>query len=272
LELLLVSPVKVRPDEFNRPVLGDHVWGAYNSFPRLFHEMLLEAYVLRREQNRPGGFAGGNRALGTDRLRVETFGFRLAGPLAGGTKITLEGAVQTGRVGPVQHRGAAWASGVSHSGKLSGKPVEASIEYKYASGNGNPQDPARSRTFDQLYPANHDKFGHQDLFGWRNIHNLRAVATAGLVKNFAVNVMYDGLWLASVRDALYNGAGRPIAISVNGTAGRHVGEELDVFGTYRFKHSVLGAGYGYLLKGRFMRSTTLGVNPNYVYCFQAVTF
>lgn len=272
LELLFVSPVKVCPGEFNRPVLGDHIWGAYNSFPKFLRRMLLEAYVLRREQNRPGGFTGGNRVLGTDRLTMETFGFRLTGPLAAGTKIAMEGALQTGKVGPAQHRGAAWVSSVSRSWTLDGKPLEASVEYKFASGNGNPQDPARSRTFDQLYAANHDRFGHQDLFGWRNIHNLRALATAGLLKNFALNVMYSGFWLASVRDALYSGSGKSIAISVNGTAGRHVGEELDVFGTYRFKHSVLGAGYGYLIKGQFMRNATPGVNPNYLYCFHTVSF
>lgn len=272
LELLFVSPVKVRPDEFNRPVLGDRAWGAYNSFPKLFREMLLEAYVLRREQNRPGGFTGGSRALGTDRLTVDTFGFRLAGPLAAGTNIAVEGALQSGKVGPAQHRGAAWVSSISRAWTVGGKPLEVSVEYKFASGNDNPRDSARSRTFDQLYPANHDRFGHQDLFGWRNIHNLRTLATAGLLKNLSVNMMYSGFWLASVHDALYNGAGKPIAISVGGTAGRHVGEELDLFGVYRFKHTMVGAGYGYLFKGQFMRNAIPGVNPSYVYCFQTVSF
>ena len=43
---------------------------------------LLEAYALRHDQNRPGGFTGGDRAQGTDKLAVNTFGFRVAGPLA----------------------------------------------------------------------------------------------------------------------------------------------------------------------------------------------
>ena len=82
LEALLVSPVKVRIGEFNRPVLGDRVWGVYNVFPGIYKKNLLEAYALRRDQNRPGGFTGGARKDGTDKLAVNTFGFRLAGPLA----------------------------------------------------------------------------------------------------------------------------------------------------------------------------------------------
>ena len=59
IEALVVSPVKVCIGEFNRPVLGDRIWGAYNVFPDV-HKNRVEAYVLRREQNRPGGFTGGS--------------------------------------------------------------------------------------------------------------------------------------------------------------------------------------------------------------------
>ena len=58
LELLAVSVVKVRIGEFNRPVLGDRVWGTYNVFPNFYRKNLLEAYFLRHDQNRPGGFTG----------------------------------------------------------------------------------------------------------------------------------------------------------------------------------------------------------------------
>src|ERR1044071_2155020 len=86
VEVLLVSPVKPRIGEFNRPVLGDRVWGTYNSFPNFYRKNLLEAYALRHTQNRPGGFTGGFQKDGTDTLRVNTFGFRLAGPAGSGMK------------------------------------------------------------------------------------------------------------------------------------------------------------------------------------------
>jgi len=268
-EVLLVSPVKVRIGEFNRPVLGDRVWGTYNAFPDFYKNNLFEAYLLRRDQNRPGGFTGGLRRDGTDKLRAGTFGFRMTGPLAVGMRYSLEGALQRGKVGAANLRAGAWFSGISRRWTVGRQTLDVSGEYKYASGTDNPADPTRTGTFDQLYPANHDKFGHQDLFGWRNIHNARALATLGLTRNFAVNFMYDNYWLASLKDSLYNGSGKSIARSADGTAGRHAGQEADAFCTYKYKHFTVGAGYGHFFAGQFIRKTTPGVGPTYLYVFHS---
>ena len=272
LEMLFASPVKIRSDEFNRPVLGDRVWGMYNVLPNVAGKQSLEFYILRHDQNRAAGFTGGNTLLGTDRLGVNTFGGRFFGPLAHNLKYSLEGALQNGRVGPATHRAAAWFSSLTRRWTVAGRPFDLSGEYKFASGTNNPQDASRVTTFDQLYPANHDKFGHEDLFGWRNIHNARALATLGWTKNFSVNLMYNNLWLASARDSLYSGAGKSIARSAGGTAGRHVGQETDVFAAYKWKRFTLGAGYGHLFAGEFLRKATTGVGPNYAYLFHTYSF
>jgi Alginate export len=113
----------------------------------------------------------------------------MAGPLALGAKFSLEGALQNGKVGPAQHRGAAWFSGVSRGWTLAGKTLDLSGEYKYASGTANPKDTSRDSTFDQLYAANHDRFGHEDLFGWRNLHDIRSLGTFDVLKNVSLNAM-----------------------------------------------------------------------------------
>lgn len=272
LEALFLSPVKIRAGEFNRPVLGERVWGTYNSFPAIYRDLLLEAYLLRKEQNRPGGFNGGSKAAGTDRLTVNTLGVHLAGRLWRGANFAMDGALQTGRIAAARHRAAGWVSSVSRRWTVAGKALDLIGEYKYASGTADPGDAAHTGTFDQLYPSNHDRFGHQDLFGWRNIHNLRSLGTLAITKDIGLSLMYDEFWLASARDALYNGAGNAIARSPDGAAGRHVGREFDLFATYRFKRTLFGAGYGYLFKGGFIRATTPGVNPSYVYCFQSFTY
>lgn len=272
IEMLFASPVKTRIGEFNQPVLGDHIWGTYNVFPNLWQENSLDAYALRREQNRPGGFTGGSTQAGTDRLITNTYGFRLTGPLTFGMKYSVEGALQSGQVGSASQYGAGWFSGVNRPVTLWGKSLNLSGEYKYASGNKDPNDKAHIGTFDQLYAANHDRFGHQDLFGWRNIHHLRSLETYGLTKAFALNFMYTNLWLASVRDGLYNGSGKMIAQSVTGTAGRHVGQETDLFATYKFHHFLFGAGGGYFFKGEFIQNTTPGAGPTYMYVFQTYSF
>lgn len=266
-EVLLVSPVKIQIGAFNKPVLGDRVWGMYNSFPNYWKKNLFEVYLLRRDQNREGGFTGGAQTAGTGRLGVNTLGLRLAGPLAMALKYSIEAAAQNGMVGPARHRGDAWFSSLSRQWTLAGKPLDVSGEYKFASGARNPNDASLSRTFDQLYPANHDKFGHQDLFGWRNIHNLRSVTTYGITRSFALNFMYDNYWLASAFDSLYNGSGKPIANSADGSAGRHVGQEADLFATFKYKHFTWGAGYGHLFPGVFIQKTTPGVAPSYLYVF-----
>jgi hypothetical protein len=262
LEVLFVSPIKIRIGEFNRPVLGDRIWGTYNTFPHFFKNQ-LELYFLRHEQNRPGGFAG----VGS--LGVNTIGFRLLGPLAGGIQHSIEAAYQTGHVGPAKMRAAAWFASLSRRWTAAGKPLDVSVEYKYASGTANPADPKRTGTFDQMYPANHDKMGHADIFGYRNNHSPRTVASLGVTANLKLNVMYCSLWLAQVRDALYNIGSRPISRSPDGSAGRHIGQEADIYGTYRYKHFTFGAGYGHFFPGEFVRNTTRGISPAYAYFFHS---
>jgi hypothetical protein len=266
-EVLAVSVVKVRTGEFNRPVLGDRVWGTYNVFPNVYKKNLLEAYVLRHDQNRPGGFTGGSSKDGTDKLGTNTFGFRLTGPLGYGVKYSLEAALQRGKVGPANLRAGAWSAGLSHRWTVASRTLDVGAEYKYASGTANPADPTYSGTFDQLYSANHDKFGHEDLFGWRNLHNARSLTTLALTSNLSINFMYDNYWLANLKDGLYNSSGRQIVRSAAGTAGRHVGQETDVFATYKRGHFIFGAGYGHLFSGQFIQRTTPGVGPTYLYVF-----
>ncbi|WP_321474783.1 alginate export family protein [uncultured Paludibaculum sp.] len=263
LEVLVVSAPKVRPDEFNRPGLGDRVWGTYNILPEIKGGHKAEVYILRHDQNGPGGFTG----QGT--LGVTSFGSRWTGPVAAGWKYVIEGVVQRGHVGPASQRAGAWSSVFQ---KSIGK-VDLSGEYKFASGTENPADRGRSGTFDQMYAANHDKFGHQDLFGWRNMHDVRAVASWKVRPRVTLNAMYDSYWLARKRDALYGLNGRAIAKSTDGTAGRHVGQDVDFFAAWRpVKPLLLGAGVGVFVNGEFVKNTTPGVAPVYFYVFQTYSF
>lgn len=263
VEFLALSIVKVDLKGFDKPILGDRLWGTYNTLPEFIKGHKVEAYYLRRDQNRPGGYTGS----GT--IGVNTFGSRWAGPLAHGWKYVVEGAAQTGHTGLATQRSGAFVSTFSHKyGKF-----DVLGEYKYASGSDNPQDKTRNNTFDQLYGANHDRFSHQDLFGWRNIHNVKAMATYAVNKKVTLNTMYGNFWLASAKDSLYNGSGKAIVASAAGTAGRHVGDDVDFFGTYKpVKGVQFGAGAGFFRKGEFIEKTTPGVSPLYFYVFQSYTF
>ena len=263
LEVLMVSVVKIRADKFNVPDLGDRVWGTYDTFTRIIPKGTVDFYVLRHDQNRPGGFTG------VGRLGIDTLGGRAEGPLPGKLKYSMETAIQNGKTGLIQHRGYAWFSGISRPVRLT-LPLDLEVEYKYASGSQNAA--ARDTTFDQLYASNHDRFGRTDLFGWRNIHNLRSLDTLHVTKTVALSGMYNNWWLASPTDALYNSSGGSIVRSAKGTAGTHVGQEADVFGTYQASGWTFGAGMAHVFAGGFLRATTPGVNTNYLFVFQSYTF
>lgn len=263
-EILMVSPVKILPDRFNSPDLGERIWGTYNTISDVWHGVSLDLYALRHSQNRIGGWTGPG-TLGTN-----SFGGRVYGPLPWGLAYSLEGVGQTGHLGPLAQRAYAWYSGITRTMAALRRPLILSLEYKLASGTG--RSAADSSTFDQLSPANHDKFGHEDLFGWRNLKTVRSLETWRLTKALAVNAMYSNEWLFSASDALYNSAGKAIAISPAGTAGTHVGQELDSFLTYRWGAHLFGAGFGHFFKGEFVRNATRDINPRYFYIFQQYGF
>ena len=262
-EALMISPVKILADSYNRPELGERIWGTYDTFGDVWKKASVDAYALRHSQNKIGGWAG----VGT--LGTNSFGGRLYGPLTQGFAYSFEAVGQTGHTGVFQQRAfAAFASGTKKT-TFARKPLLLSAEYKVAS--GTKAGSTNSGTYDQLAPANHDKFGHQDLFGWRNLKSFKSLETLNVTKSFAVNVMYTNQWLYSATDSLFNAQGVVLAISKTGTAGTHVGQELDAFATYKWGAHTFGAGFGHLFKGEFIDTATSRINPRYFYIFQQYT-
>ena len=264
LEILMVSPVKLIETEFSRPDLGERIWGTYDTFSDVWHGASLDVYGLRHSQNEPGGWTGAG-TLGTD-----TFGGRLHGSLPYQFAYDFEGAGQAGHAGLVDQRAYAWFVGTSKKVTALTRPLSLSAEYKVASGTRLGE--THSSTFDQLSPANHDKFGQEDLFGWRNLRTLKSLETLNITRSFALNLMYTNDWLDSASDSLYNSQGSSIAISKKGIAGTHVGQELDSFVTYTHGAHLFGAGVGHFFKGEFIDLTTQHINPRYFYVFQQYSF
>ena len=265
LEWLLISPVQTRGNEFNRPVLGDRIWGTYNTVKDVgVKKNTVDFYLLRHDQNRPGGFTGAGS------LGINVFGSRWAFPLPRNFRFTVEGVLQSGHVGWLDHRAEAWVGQVGYKTTLFGRAVDFANEYKFASGT----DPSsgRSGTFDQLYPAAHDKLGHVDLIGWRNIHNIRSLTTMTARKNWNWVLMYNASWLADKRDALYNAQGRVIVRAADGRAGRYVGQEFDLHTNYQVLGFSIGAGVGQFIPGTFIRRATPGAHSRLLYISTSYAF
>ena len=84
--------------------------------------------------------------------------------------------------------------------------------------------------------------------------------------------MYTDQRLYSAADSLYSSPGTAISTSKNGSAGTHVGQELDTYATYAHGPYVFGAGFGHFFKGEFVTHTTPNINPRYFYVFQQYSF
>jgi hypothetical protein len=263
LDALMVSPVIVLPNSFNKPELGNRYWGTYDIFPQVWRGLSVDTYALRHSENAVGGWTSAG-TLGTN-----SYGARFYGPLPSHFSYSLEGIAQNGHSGPLNQRAFAWYSGATHTSRIANMPLSVLAEYKGASGSHYGED--HSSTFDQLSPANHDKFGHMDLFGWRNLKTFKNLDTVNLTKALAFNVMYTDENLFSASDALYNSSGSKISSSTKGTAGTRVGQELDSFATFTIGHHTILAGFGHFFKGQFVEETTPGINPRYFYLAQEYT-
>ncbi|HVU46396.1 MAG TPA: alginate export family protein [Terracidiphilus sp.] len=263
VDALMVSPVVILSDSFNNPELGNRYWGTYDMFPRVWRGLSIDTYALRHSQNAIGGWTG-NGTLGTN-----SYGARFYGPLPAHFGYSLEGIAQNGHMGPQNQRAFAWYAAATRTSHVYNMPLNVLVEYKGASGSHSGED--HSSTFDQLTPANHDKFGHMDLFGWRNLKTFKNLDTLNITKSLAFNVMYTDENLFSASDALYNSSGSKYSISTKGAAGTRVGQELDSFATFTIGHHTFLAGFGHFFKGQFVQATTPGINPRYFYIAQEYT-
>jgi hypothetical protein len=119
-------------------------------------------------------------------------------------------------------------------------------------------------------PANHDRFGHEDPFGWRNLHNARSVATLGLSRNFTLGFMYDNFRLAGLKDAVCNGSGQLTAGAVSGTVGQHVRQDADIYGACTYKHFTFGAGCGCFSPDSAFEKPRLAPGPTAFTCSKPI--
>ncbi len=267
LDLFASSVVQVDPDRWNERKQGENLYGIYTMWPNLFEEGNLDVYFLTKtveEATDPVGNDGSEN--------VHTTGARLVNRSnrVGGWEIdlSLEAAKQWGKV--VSQSLSAWAGYiiVEMSPREWALQPRFSAEFSYASGDKR-QSSETIGTFDQLYPTNHSKYGIVDMVGWRNIQDLRVGTELNLFRGLKVSFDYHSFWLASSNDHLYGSSGSIVVQTPGGgAADRHVGQETDVLAQFPVKSYLsLGAGYGYLFAGPFLRENTEGLGTGFGYVF-----
>jgi hypothetical protein len=242
--------------EFNRAIRNkaDNLHGIWVNAPKLVKNMTIEPYVLWRTTR---GLRTETGVLG--KRDFKTYGIRFVGKVG---KTNFDYNTEMNRqwgslaTDDISAWAGHWNLGYT-TPKMLMKP-KWMVEYNYASGDNNPTDGKRG-TFDQLYPTGHDKLGFADQVGWKNAHNFQLAAQLKQGAKWTFTPRYHWLWLASAKDALYAANGTAVFRDVTGAAGKYIGTEVDLTGTYAAtKQMTVSFGYAHLFPGTFLKKTTQG--------------
>jgi hypothetical protein len=263
-DVFAASVVTITPDAFDKSGNGNALYGTYESLTGILPKQTIEPYVLWRQSQNVAMKTGGLASL-----HQATTGVRVAGRLPSAFDYSSELAVQRGSVGTDEVKAWAGHGVVGRSFAAQWKP-RVFGEYNYASGDKNPASGPRG-TFDQLYPTAHDKYGLADQVGWRNIKHLRVGLELKPTAKWQLSTGVHDYRLASATDGLYAASGARIARSITGTAGTHVGSEVDVQTAFAYSAQLqIAGGYAHLTPGAFLKNTTPG--HGYSYPFVMVTY
>jgi hypothetical protein len=268
IDVFAASVVNFYDGAFNdRRTDGNNLHGIYSSFTRLVPKATIEPYLLWRVSRGVKSKSGvtGNQDF-------ETIGLRWVGKLPSNFDYGTEIAGQTGSYSTDEIRAFAGHAIIGYSLPKFKATPRFFTEFNYASGDRNAAS-GRRGTFDQLYPTGHDKIGLADQVGWRNVEDARGGVELKPGKKITAAGSYHMFWLASSHDGLYNAAGTLVARVADGSAGRYIGQEADVQGTYALKSQIqIASGYTHLFPGTFLMKTTPGRHYNLTYVMVTYLF
>lgn len=266
LSLFASSVVVARDGVIDHHLEGNNLHGAYGSLK--FTSLTIEPYVLWRVA--PGNVKLSENA-GRGALNEVTVGARIVGKVRSLLEYDVEMDKQTGSLGPdsISSWAGHWNVAKPFDVRLQPRPF---VEANYASGTHDPSSRTWS-TFDQIYPSSHDKLGFADQVGWKNIEQVRTGVAESPGHRWKFTETYESFWLASARDALYTGSGAPVVQSLSGTAGKHVGQELDAWAEWDWRKIIdIGFGYARFFTGEFLNRVTPGKDYNYPFFYLTYHF
>jgi Alginate export len=268
---LFASSVVVQQDGgFDRHVQGNNLYGIYGSSRDLIPQATVEPYVLWRVAPNSQKFTASSFP---GKLSEVTVGVRVAGKLPSAFDYNVEMQRQTGSIGARSI--SAWAGYWSLGKSLRNVATTPRlfIESNYASGTKNPK--GDWSTYDMIYPSEHDKLGFADQIGKRNIQQIRVgiEETIGTRRKLSLRQAYMNFWLATAQDGLYTNGGAPSLPAAPTAGSRHVGQELDLIGTYQLdKKSEIGFGYSRIFAGPYLKAVTDGQDFSYPFLYFRYSF
>lgn len=247
-DLFWVQPVIPDPNRFDSVDNNQNFVGAWATY-RPKQGRAIDAYYLMLDNT--------NRVTQLDIQRGNftrhTFGGRYVGN-ADNFLFDTEAAMQFG-----SQNGRNVVAGMATAGagyNFKDRPWNPTVwaYYDYASGGG--ETTGTAHTFHQQFAFGHYYLGWIDQVGRQNIHDLNFHLYLYPTKWLTTWLQFHSFWLADKSDALYNAGGIAIRRSPTGSAGSHVGEEIDLVANFHLtKHADILTGYSHLWGGEFLRNT-----------------
>jgi hypothetical protein len=262
LDVFAASVVVVKVGQVGAVTPGNNIYGLYGGLDRVIPNATIEPYLFWRSQSDVKAQLGG---IGTYDMKVP--GIRWVGTLPAHFDYNTDLAFERG--GLLRDSISAWAGHWALGYKVPVVPLSPRIgaEFNYASGSASAKLGDRN-TFDQLYATAHDKYGLGDQVGWKNIEHLRVGPEVNIRPRWSLSARYSDYWLANAHDALYNTSNAVVAQMANGTAGRWVGQEIDLVSAIKVsKITTIGGGVSHIFPGTFLRLSTPGASYTAPYLF-----
>jgi hypothetical protein len=250
-------PNVILVNQLNQPDYGLQFYGAYFSYKGA-KDQLYDLYYLALQGD---GIRNAQLTNGeTGDFNVQTLGLRWQGQRAGwlweGEAAYQFGShTVTDTTRSIPRNAGMLTAGLGR--KAAKLPLEPELWFwfDYASGNRGP-DAGSYATFNQLYPLGHKYFGYMDIVGRQNILDPNVYLRLWFGRRMNVVLWYHNFHLASARAPLFNAAGVPTRADPTGTAGRYVGDELDIAITYALNPNAdLQLGVSQFWSGPFVQRT-----------------
>jgi hypothetical protein len=249
---------------------GNNIYGLYGGIDNPgVHNSRLEPFVLWRV-NPSVTVETSTSKTTTGHESEKAYGLRWKGTAFQHFDYSAEGIWEIGSAATNSIH--AWGTTAGLAYRLAALPWKPRLftQYDYASGDKNSRDGVHG-TFDTMYPTAHDRFGLSDQFGWQNIKAVRGGITIEPHHRWTLTAQWLDFWLASATDSLYNTSGGSIVRNLAGTAGNHIGQELDAYTWYELnRHVNVGCGFAHIFPGQFLSLMEKG--PTFSYPYFALNF
>ncbi len=245
------SPQESEANDLFDASTKDRVY-AYYATAKVFHETLIENYLIHRRTWKNISFG----SSGSAQVNDYTFGGRIKNKLPYNFDYEIETAGQWGKFAGKDVRAGMAVGILGYTFDCKWQPRLA-FEFDYASGNSNPTD-GKMTTFDNLYPTNHPHYGYMDLISLQNLNDYRYQLSIKPTKKLKLQSDLHLLYLDTPKDSFYSAA-RTVTRTVpagNTDISAHVGNEVDLSGEYKLNNWVnFQLGYCHLFPGEYLKDT-----------------